>query len=291
VWVTERRLNLREGRVGYYFVLPATVLLMAVIIIPAIHTFRLSISTRSGRLITAEHYLKAISDPVVRTAFANTLIIAAISVFFFVLIGLGIALFLNRPMKGRSLLRIVALLPWTLPDVTAGLIWRWIYNPTYGVLNDVLSRLGVLKYNIEWLSSPKLAMFSIILTNIWRGYPFVMVILLAGLQSIPKELYECASTDGANAFTKFLHITIPGLKKPLIVSLVLSTIWEFRRFGLVSILTGGGPGYSTEIMPILIFRQYFKFFKFEYASSVAIMLTLLLILISIPYIKGLLREA
>lgn len=282
--------TLRESKYGYYFVLPATLFLLTVIVFPVINTFRLSISTRDGTSYTLEHYAEAVSDPVVQTAFGNTFLISVISVCFFILIGLSTALFLNRPMRGRVWLRIIALLPWTVPDVAVGLSWRWIYNPTYGVLNSLIEGLGFPFGNIEWLSSPGLAIYSIIGTNIWRGYPFVMVILLAGLQSIPKELYECAALDGANALKQFWYITIPGLKKPLIVSLTLSTIWEFRRFALVSIMTGGGPGYSTEVMPTLIFKQYFKFFNFEYASAIAIMLTMALVLISIPYVKGLLSE-
>lgn len=281
----------RENKYGYYFVLPATLLLMAVIILPAINTFKLSISTKDGGFCVFKHYARAISDPVVQAAFRNTFLISTVSVSFFIIIGLSIALFLNRPMRGRVWLRVIALLPWTVPDVAVGLTWRWIYNPTYGVLNGLIGKLGLPFGNIEWLSSPDLAIYSIIATNIWRGYPFVMVILLAGLQSIPKEWYECAALDGANAFKQFWHITIPGLKKSLIVSLALSTIWEFRRFALVSIMTGGGPGYSTEVMPTLVFKQYFKFFNFEYASAIAIMLTIVLLVISIPYIKGLLSEA
>lgn len=264
--------------------------LLAVIVIPVVNTFKLSISTSDGTCCTLEHYDKAVSDQVVHTAFVNTLVISAVSVCFFIIIGLTIALFLNRPMRGRILLRIIALLPWTVPDVAVGLTWRWIYNPTYGVLNSLIEWLGLPFANIEWLSSPDLALFSIIVTNIWRGYPYVMVILLAGLQSIPKELYECAAIDGANALKQFWFITIPGLKKPLIVSLILSTIWEFRRFALVSIMTGGGPGYRTEVMPTLIFKQYFKFFNFEYASAIAILLTMVLILVSIPYVKGLVSD-
>ncbi|TKJ44062.1 hypothetical protein CEE35_08300 [Candidatus Aerophobetes bacterium Ae_b3b] len=282
--------SFRENKYGYYFVLPATLLLMTVIILPAINTLKLSISTKDGSGYVFKHYARAISDPVVQAAFRNTFLISTVSVCFFIIIGLSIALFLNRPMRGRVWLRIIALLPWTVPDVAVGLTWRWIYNPTYGVLNGLIEKLGLPFGNIEWLSSPNLAIYSIIATNIWRGYPFAMIILLAGLQSIPKEWYECAALDGADAFKQFWHITIPGLKKSLIVSLALSTIWEFRRFALVSIMTGGGPGYSTEVMPTLVFKQYFKFFNFEYASAIAIMLTIVLLVISIPYIKGLLSE-
>lgn len=281
---------MKENKYGYYFVLPATLFLVAVIIFPAVNTFKFSISGSDGSFCGFKHYARAIFDPVVQTAFRNTVLISVVSVCFFIIIGLSMALFLNRPMRGRMWFRIIAFLPWTVPDVAVGLIWRWIYDPTYGLLNSMIEKLGFPFANVEWLSSPSLAIYSIIITNIWRGYPFVMVILLAGLQSIPKELYECAALDGASVFKQFQHITIPGLKKPLIVSLALSTVWEFRRFGLVSIMTGGGPGNSTEVMPTLIFKQYFRFFNFEYASAIAILLTIVLLMSSLPYIKGMLSE-
>lgn len=281
---------MRENKYAYYFVLPATIFLIVVIIFPAINTFKLSISDKDGGFYTFKHYERAIFDPIVQTAFRNTVLISVVSVVFFIIIGLSVALFLNRPMRGRMWFRIIAFLPWTVPDVAVGLTWRWIYDPTYGLLNNIIEKLGFPLANIEWLSSPSLAIYSIIVTNIWRGYPFVMVILLAGLQSIPEELYECAELDGASIFKQFQYITIPGLKKPLIVSLALATIWEFRRFALVSIMTGGGPGYNTEVMSTLVFKQYFRFFNFEYASAIAILLTIVLLIISLPYIKGMLSE-
>lgn len=281
---------MRENKYGYYFVLPATIFLIAVIIFPVINTFKLSISAEDGGIYTFKHYGRAIFDPIVQTAFRNTILISVVSVCFFIIIGLSVALFLNRPMRGRIWFRIIAFLPWTVPDVAVGLIWRWIYDPTYGLLNNIIEKLGFPFANIEWLSSPSLAIYSIMVTNIWRGYPFVMVILLAGLQSIPEELYECAKLDGASVFKQFQHITIPSLKKPLIVSSALATIWEFKRFALVSIMTGGGPGYSTEIMSTLVFKQYFRFFNFEYASAIAILLTIVLLIVSLPYIKGMLSE-
>ncbi len=282
---------MKENKYGYYFILPATLFLIAIIIFPAINTFKLSISAEDGSFCAFKHYARAIFDPVVQTAFRNTVLISVVSVCSFIIIGLSVALFLNRPMRGRIWFRIIAFLPWTVPDVAVGLIWRWIYDPAYGLLNNMIEKLGLPLTNIEWLSSPSLAIYSIIATNIWRGYPFVMVILLAGLQSIPEELYECAALDGASVFKQFQHITIPGLKKPFIVSLTLATVWEFRRFALVSIMTGGGPGYSTEVMPTLIFKQYFRFFNFGYASAIAILLTIVLLTMSLPFIKGMLSEA
>ena len=282
---------MKERVYGYYFTLPATIILLCVILVPVIKTVRMSLSANGVPGVTLVQYAKALTDPVVIRALWNTLIISFFSLICFMMIGFAFALFLNRHMRGRTILRVIAILPWTIPDVAVGLVWRWIYNPAYGALNDIVQKIGFSYSTIEWLSSPHLAMISIIIANVWRGYPFVMIILLAGLQSIPKEMYECASIDGAGWFRKTWSITIPGLRSPLIVSAILTFIWEFRRFALVSIMTNGGPGNSTEIMPTLIYKVYFRYFDFEFASAIAILLTILLTLVSIPYIRGLIREA
>jgi multiple sugar transport system permease protein len=149
-----------------------------------------------------------------------------------------------------------------VPDVVAGIIWKWMYNPLYGALNDVLLKLGVLQSQVEWLSNPKFALFSVILVNLWRGFPFVMLILLAGLQAIPAYLYEAAAIDGASTWQSFLYITLPGLRKMVVVALALDTVWEVRRFGLIQAMTQGGPGILTEVLSTYTYKQYFKFFRF-----------------------------
>jgi multiple sugar transport system permease protein len=171
-----------------------------------------------------------------------------------------------------------------VPDVVAGIIWKWMFDPIYGALNDLLIKIGLLNTPIEWLSNPKLAMTSAILVNLWRGFPFVMLILLAGLQSIPKHLYEAAAIDGAPKFQQFIHITLPGLKKMIVVALALDIVWEVRRFGLIQAMTQGGPGILTEVLSTYTYKQYFKFFRFEYASAISVVMTIVLLLVSLPYI-------
>lgn len=234
---------------------------------------------------TLANYKKLILDPI----FWNSLRVS----FFFVggtvglhfLVGMAVALALNSEIKARRFFRVLALLPWTVPDVISGLVWRYMYNPTQGVINYALMRVGLADTYVEWLASPHLAMPSIILADVWRGYPFVMVILLAGLQAIPKELYEAAETDGASLIQEFRHITLPSLIRPVVVALALDTIWQFRRFGLVYTMTQGGPGHTTEIFSLLVYKQYFRFFNFEYASSIAVIMAVILLLVSLPYLR------
>jgi multiple sugar transport system permease protein len=191
---------------------------------------------------------------------------------------------LNTALPVKPLFRVIALLPWVVPDVVAGIIWKWMYNPLYGALNDFLFRLRLIQQPVEWLTNPRLAMFSAILVNLWRGFPFVMLILLAGLQAIPKHLYEAAAIDGASIWQSFLHVTIPGLRKMVVVALALDTVWEVRRFGLIQTMTQGGPGILTEILSTHTYKQYFRFFRFEYASAIAVVMTVVLLLVSLPYI-------
>ena len=137
---------------------------------------------------------------------------------------------------------------------------------------------------LEWLGDPDLAVWSIVIANVWRATPFVMLILLAGLQSIPKHLYEAAAIDGATKLQQFIYITLPGLRKMIVVALALDIVWEVRRFGLIQAMTQGGPGILTEVLSTYTYKQYFQFFRFEYASAISVVMTIVLLLISLPYI-------
>ena len=207
-----------------------------------------------------------------------------LSVASHMVLGLAVAMVLNTALPAKPLFRLIALLPWVVPDVVAGIIWKWMYNPIYGAINDFLLRIGLINTPVEWLSNPALALFSVILVNLWRGFPFVMLILLAGLQAIPRHLYEAAGIDGASRVQCFFHITIPGLRKMIVVALALDIVWEVRRFGLIQAMTQGGPGVLTEVLSTYTYKQYFHFFRFEYASAIAVVMTVVLLLVSLPYI-------
>jgi multiple sugar transport system permease protein len=140
------------------------------------------------------------------------------------------------------------------------------------------------------LASPELALFSVILSDVWRGYPFVMIILLAGLQAIPDDYYEAATVDGANVFQRFFFITIPSLARVMYVAVALDIIWQMRRFGLIYNMTSGGPGHATEILSMYIYKHYFKYFNFEYASAMAVVMAIIMLAISYPYIRMIARR-
>lgn len=272
---------------GFAFVLPCLVLLLLVLAFPAILAVVNSFTPvwSEVKTFTLDNYIKLQQDKLFWESLWVTIVFVAGTVGLHLAIGLVVALALNTEPFGNWFFRIIAILPWTVPDVISGLVWRFMYDPTAGIINYFLDKLGAQNPYVEWLAAPHLALPSVIVADVWRGYPFVMLILLAGLQAIPKELYEAARVDGASVLQEFRHITIPGLARMFQVALALDIIWQFRRFGLVYNMTQGGPGNATDILPMAIYRQYFKYFNFEYASAMAVVLAAIMIVISIPYIR------
>jgi multiple sugar transport system permease protein len=283
----------QDRRLGLLFVLPATLMLVAVLVFPAAMTLKLSLTPegRGGWTLTLGHYAKALRDPVLAQTFRNTFAFVALSLVGHLLLGLALALALNQALPGQTVFRLVALVPWTIPDVIAGIIFRWVFNPIHGSLNPLLQAvIPGFPADFSWLSSPTLAFPSLIFANIWRGYPLVMVMLLAGLMAIPRELYEAAAVDGAGRARRFAHVTLPGLATIILIALALDMVWEFRRFALVLTMTGGGPGTLTEVLSTLVYKSYFQFFSFEYASAIAILMSGVLLVLSLPYIVLVGRE-
>lgn len=274
---------------GQLFVLPATFMLLAVLVFPALMTLKSSLSPGGAGAaaggVTLEQYRKAFADPVLAQTFGNTFAFVAWSLAGHLLLGLGLALALSQALPGQTVFRLIALVPWTIPDVVAGIIFRWVLNPVHGSLNPLLAALVPgFPSDFSWLSSPSFAFPSVILANVWRGYPLVMVMLLAGLMAIPRERYEAAAVDGAGRVGRFRHVTLPGLRTIILVALALDMVWEFRRFALVMTMTGGGPGTLTEVLSTLVYKSYFQFFTFEYASAIAILMSAVLLILSLPYI-------
>jgi multiple sugar transport system permease protein len=279
-------IRIKDRHMWALFVLPGVLLLVLVLGFPAITSLSYSIKPEKAGAAsyTLSNYANLLKDPFFSKTFWNTAVFVFLSVASHIILGLAVAVVLNRALPARPLFRLIALLPWVVPDVVVGIIWKWMYDPIYGALNDVLLKIGFISTPVEWLSNPKLALFSVILVNLWRGFPFVMLILLAGLQAIPRHLYEAAAIDGATKIQSFFHITIPGLKKMIVVALALDIVWEVRRFGLIQAMTKGGPGVLTEVLSTYTYKQYFQFFRFEYASAIAVVMTVVLLLVSLPYI-------
>jgi multiple sugar transport system permease protein len=284
---------LKEDRQGYWFILPCFLLLGVVLGFPMVMAILNSFTpiwTRGLSGFTLAYYERLLGDDIFWDSLVRTGYFVGATVGLHLLIGLAVALALNSAIRGRRFFRVMAILPWTVPDVISGMVWAWMYDPLSGIINDVLSRIGLIVSPVEWLASPALVMPSVILADVWRGYPFVMLVLLAGLQAIPKEQYEAAKVDGASAIQEFFHVTLPNLKRMIGIATILNIIWQTRRFGLIWAMTEGGPARSTEVLSVMAYRQYFRFFNFEYASAISVALALILLLIGLPYVRAMARR-
>jgi multiple sugar transport system permease protein len=209
------------------------------------------------RFVGFRNYVDNWDDPLFRKTVYNSCVYTFSAVGLKLLVGLGLALILHQQFLARNFFRGLMLLPWIIPSVVTALTWRWMFDDMSGIINYVLMKLGIIDFPLAWLGLPHLAMPAVIITNVWRGFPFFGISILAGLQTIPLDQYEAAKVDGANVLKRFLHITLPGLKPVLIVTTLLSTIWTFNDFELVWVLTQGGPVNATQIFATLTYRVAF----------------------------------
>ncbi len=273
---------------GNRFVMPAIVLLSIVTIYPIIYVFYLSLHRRLlifdiSRFVGIDNYLFLFRDDRFWNALKNTAYFTFATVSLETLIGLGIAMLLSRKFKGRGIIRAVVLIPWAIPTVVSARMWEWIYNTDFGILNYIL---GV---KINWLGSPFWAMNAAIFMDVWKTTPFVAILLMAGLQVIPRDLYQAARVDGAGAWQIFKKITLPLLKPVILVVLIFRTLDAFRVFDAIYVLTGGGPANTTETLSIYAYKVLFQTLQFGYGSTLSVVVFLCVGGISIFYIRLLSR--
>ena len=274
------------------YVAPATFLFCLLMLFPMITVLRYSlmdgaIMKKDAAFVGLQNYVTIFADPVFWQSVVQTLYFTVMSVIFHLLIGLAFALLLNtqrvHPVV-RSILRVLYILPWLFTAVIIAIIWRLILDPN-GVVNSILMTLHIVDFKVEWFSSTKTALHALTFANIWAGYPLYMVSLLAGLQGIPKDLYEAAGIDGANEFQKFRYITIPQLM-PIIISIaLLDFIWTMQVFPLVWMTTGGGPIHTTEVLSTYTYKLAFSSYQFSQASASAIFILILSMSATYFYIK------
>ena len=199
--------------------------------------------------------------------------------------GFVAALLLHQGFRGRALVRTVTLLPWIIPGIVVALVWEWLYQPNYGVINDLLVRSGLLRDRVAWLSDPVLAMPAVIATNVWRGVPFFAIMLLAGLQAIPDDIYEAARVDGASVTQRFWHITVPLLRPIIVVATATRIIWTFNYADLIFVMTSGGPANATQITSTYTLLQAYSNLDFGYAATLSVVLLLIMLGFTVFYLK------
>ena len=275
---------------GYLLVGPLVLWLVITIVVPLVYAVYVSF-TDAGIIGTEadftglENYIKILGDEEFRSAFGRSLIWAIGGAVVQTVLAFATALALNQAFRGRRFARTWVILSWIIPTIVIAILWRWMLNASYGVINFFVVTLGFSNSPIDFLGSPKWALPTVIMINAWRWFPFLALLILAGLQSIPGELYEAAKVDGANATQRFFNITMPQLPPVMYVVGLIGTLWAFNVFDVIWLLTQGGPSGTTQTLPVLIYDRAFNGFAMGEASTISVLLCVFLLIFSVLYIR------
>lgn len=280
----------RNSRIGdHLFMVPALIALIGVTLYPVLYVLWLSLHRRLlifdiSKFVGLENYRFLWHDQRFWNAFRNTVYFTGVSVTLELLLGLSIALLLNRTFKGKGLMRTIVLIPWAIPTVVSAKMWEWLYNADFGLFNFLLGE------KINWLGNPFLALNAAVFMDVWKTTPFVALLLMAGLQTIPRDLYKAARVDGAGNWTVFRAVTLPLLKPVILVTLIFRTLDAFRVFDAIYVLTGGGPANTTETLSIYAYKVLFQTLQFGYGSALSLAVFICVGLITVFYVRLLRRE-
>lgn len=276
-------------------VAPAGLVIAGLVGYPVLRTMWLSFTDASGLAALTEgaaqfagldNYLEILRDPDLRRSAIATVGFGLACVAATMLLGIAVALLLNRPFRGRGVLGVLVLLPWAIPHVAASLVWKWLFNDQYGILNWALTSLGFGQFEgYSWLLRWQTAFLVIGVVVVWQSFPFVSIALLAGLQTIPTDVIDAARVDGASAWQQVWRIRLPMLKPLLLVLVVISTIWDFKIFDQVFVMTEGGPARRTELLAISTYREAFTQLEFGLGAALAMILFVTLVAITAGYVK------
>ena len=235
----------KNTRFAYAVDSPLVIYLAAVLIYPLLWGLYISFTSKTiggpANFTGLKNYQKLLGDPEYRRSIMNTVVFTALSIAFKTFFGMLMALALNQKFKGRNLVRALLMIPWTLPNIVVVYNWRWIFNPSGGIANHILKSLHLIDKDLVWFGTAGLALFTVVVANVWRGTPFFGVSILAKLQTIPEDYYEAAELDGAGIMQKFRYITFPEVKDVTLLSMLMSTIWTINEFETIWLMTGGGP--------------------------------------------------
>jgi ABC-type sugar transport system permease subunit len=283
-----------DARAGWLLTAPALVVILLIALFPlgwtvweSLHEHDLRMPWLGRPFVGLGNYLTILQDARFWQALGHTALFAVISVSLELSLGLALALAMNQAFRGRGIVRAAVLVPWAIPTVVAALLWRFMFDSQAGIANVLLSDAGLLHHPLVWFVKATTAWVPVILADVWKTTPFVGLLLLAGLQSIDKELYEAASTDGASAWWQLRHITIPLLKPAILVALIFRTLDAFRVFDLIYVMTGGGPGTSTEPVALYTFNSLLQNLEFGYGAALSVIVFLVTFGLAMLYMRGL----
>jgi ABC-type sugar transport system permease subunit len=276
-------------------IFPVLIITIGFLLYPLINGIVLSfydarLGTTAMRFVGLANYYQLSTQTTFIAALRNSFAWVVLVVGTSFAIAFSVALLLARNFPGRGICRGLVVVPWVVPNVVAALSWRWIFEEKYGILNYILASLGLISRPINWLGDPFWAFIAAIIVGIWKATPVMTVILLAGLQSLSRELFEAASIDGANALQKFWYITLPQMRSTILILITLETIWNFNTFDIIWVLTRGGPANATHVLATLTYQQAFQLFNLGSAASIGVVMFVILLLMTFVYFKLLKRE-
>ncbi len=282
-----------SNRLAFFFLIPSLIFVSVFTLYPIFESFRLSfyrliltLPWLGQKMVGWENYIDLWTDPVALQALQTTLIFVAVTVPSELLLGLGMALVMNEAFRGRGLLRAIVLIPWAIPTVVSSQMWRCIFNDRYGLFNFILFGGDTERY-LAPLAHPHFALLAIMAAEVWKTAPFAALIILAGLQTISEELYEAASIDGATAWQKFRHVTLPLIRPALLLALLFRTIDALRVFDLVFVMTQGGPADATNVLQFYGYKKTFAEGMVGYGSAIAVTVFLISLVLALAYLRAL----
>ena len=273
---------------GYLFLAPVVLFLAAVIVLPLAHAFWTSLHRVRGLNVTfvgLANYARVLSDDAFWHALWLSLAFTGSSVVLHLVLGLALALLVHELAFARTALRIAFLTPWMVAPAVGATIWLWLLEPQFGVVNYLLRASGAVAAPVAWLGEPGTALAAVIAVDVWRGVPFVMLLMLAGLQTIPAEQYEAASMDGAGPLARFRFVTWPNLRYLGVVATTLDVINTIRHYDIIGVMTAGGPAGGTEVLPVLLYNTAFRANRFGEAAAIGVLLLLVVLAFAVVYVK------
>jgi len=276
----------RPRNAGLLFALPALLVLAALIVFPLGYTILLSFQDDSGRYVGMRNFERIAAAPATTLALWNTIVYVGGSIVFQITIGTAAGIALNQRFRGRGAARSLMLIPWIVPGIVAATTWAWMFHSEFGIINYGLSEIGLVDQPVGWLTDPKLVLPALIAVNVWKMFPFVAVMVLAGLQAIPESLYEAARVDGATFLEEVRYVTLPQLKPILASITLLLLIWGLNGITIIYAMTKGGPANRSLITPIQIYKQGFEFFRFGEAAALSVLFFAVVLVFVAIYIRA-----
>lgn len=290
-----KNVQLSDNTVKFLFLVPGLIIIIGILLFPLIDAIRVSFTDLSlfgmtGKFVGFKNYISIFRSKTYQIVLFNTLVISGVSVALEFIIGLGLAILLNRKFRASSFIRGLIIIPWLVPFVVVGVLWKWMLDTDIGIVNYLLTSLKLVSTSLPWISNSLLSKISVILAFVWTGTPFIMIVMLAGLQSIPQEIGEAAAIDGAGRLAVFRFITLPYLYSLIAIVILLSTVYIFQNFAVIYMLTGGGPGNATEILSLHVYNTAFHTGQLGKACAIGVTWMLLSLVFSALYVRFTIRD-